>query len=130
MKDILHDIDSIITNIKNIGDAHKFRSFDVKMILILEVLRLELSTMGEFTNFTLKAINQVISFTGRECYLYDYPEIYTNLDKLVSKLAPYNANFYSADIGIIGFDQNKWHNYFGGSIRYLIEKMLTNEGIE
>lgn len=130
MQEILNHIDNLILDIKNLGDDNGFRNVDVKTILTLEILRLELSTAQEFTDFTLKVLNQIMSFTGREYYLYDFPEIYKELEKLKKSLTNYNPNFYSADIGILGHAQEKWYNYFGGSIRYLLEGILHKEGIE
>lgn len=123
MSTIVKKIDEVISNIKSKGDIGGFTYGDTKIILTFEIARLEISNTGSISNLTVKAISEIEAMTSYENYKYKYPEVYNLIQKTTTQLYDYNPNFLSADSGIIGFAHEKWCNYFGGSIRYLLDKI-------
>lgn len=126
MKKLLHKIDRLIEAIKEKGDSSNFNYGDVKVIMTLEVLRLELSTQELMTDDTLKAIREINSMTTREYYFHDFPEIFADIQLLVRNLDKYNLNYYSADLDIIGFEHEKWRDFFKVAIDNLMQSLLPD----
>ncbi len=116
-------LDKLIAKIKQKGDSVGFKYGDYKIILALEIVRLEISATGKFSDLSLRAIKEISSMTSYETYKYDHPELYDYLHVVFEKLKNFNSNFSSADIDIIGFEHEKWCNFFGGAIRYFLDEV-------
>lgn len=112
MKNIILLIDEIIIKIKEQGNKTGLRYGDARVILALEILRLEIAISQRISVNSIKALNEISAITSSENYQGIYPEIYNLLDSLSIKITPFNPDFHNADIGIVGFTNDKWKKHF------------------
>ncbi|WP_415327956.1 hypothetical protein [Chryseobacterium sp. MMS23-Vi53] len=116
-------IDEIIKKIKEKGSKTELRYGDARVILSLEILRLEISISQKISINSIKAFNEISAITSYENYKDIYPEIYNLLDSLSIKIGTLNPEFYNADIGIVGFSNDKWKKHFSKWINSLMDDL-------
>lgn len=125
---IVKKIDEIILAIKVKGDKEGFTYTDAKVILCLEIMRLEFSMIGEPSTLTARAIIEIGSMDARQSYRGIFPNIFKLIQSLKNRMRYSEPKFLSEDLGIIGFRPEKWQNYFGGAIRNLFDGIRDKEG--
>ena len=116
-------LDYAIKLIKEKGDSEGFSYADTRIILTFEIVRMEISNLNRLTDESLRALNQISGMTSYEIYKSTHPHIYECIQKAMLKLSIFNDNFYSADIGIVGFKNKLWCKYFRKSTKYLMEQL-------
>ena len=116
-------LDRAIKSIKGKGDREGFNYSDTKIILTLEIVRMEISNINRLTDESLKALNEIRSMTSYENYKSSHPLIYDQIYQAIISLSSFNENFNSADIGIVGFKNKLWCKYFRKSTKYLMEQL-------
>lgn len=127
MKEIIEDIETTIQKIKEKGDQHGFDYTDTKVILCLEIARLEISNLGKISVLTAKALTEITSMDARQSYRNIYPVIFDFIKRISRKMKKIEPSYYN-DIGIIGFKPEVWQGYFNSAIVGLIENIRKKEG--
>lgn len=121
MKELFKSIDKLISLIKEKGDKENFNFEDIKVILSLEIIRLELSEFGELTDKSFGAFS-TISAWSQHYYKGVHNDIYEMILAIDTELYKYNSNEFKGDIkSPTGNRKEDWYGYFGGSIRNILE---------
>ena len=116
-------LDRAIKSIKEKGDSEGFNYADTKIILTLEIVRMEISNLNRLTDESLKALNEISAMTSFENYKSSHPHLYDQIQKIYYRFSSLNDNFGSLDLGIIGLNNKSWVKYFRKSTKYLLEQL-------
>lgn len=121
MQELYDSIDRLIIQIKVKGDKEEFTFEDSKLILCLEIVRLELSQNKELSDNSFGAIS-VLSSWSYHYYKDNYVEIHQQLLNVHKELTKLNTNEYKGDIkSPINNRKEDWYRYFGEAIKNLME---------
>ena len=71
-----YSLDRSIKLIKEKGDREGFNYSDTRIILALELVRLEISILSRITNESLGAIKEIKAMTAYENYKSTHPHLY------------------------------------------------------
>lgn len=123
MKKYTRLIDRLIGRIKLKGDTYGFNHSDTKIILTLEISRLELSHFERISDLTASALSEISAMTIHQHYRNDYPELHDEALDIINII----LNFNSSDTGIIGFTHEKWTNYLNSATRELLNGIQENK---
>ncbi|MGH1438345.1 MAG: hypothetical protein ACRBG0_28200 [Lewinella sp.] len=112
----------MILLIKKKGDKEGFDFEDSKIILCLEVIRLELSSLDELSDDSLGAFGCISGWS----YHY-YQNIYTDIHELIiyldDEFNKLNKNEYKADIEFpVGNSRNDWCDYLCATIQNVLKE--------
>lgn len=97
---------------------------DMKLLLCLEMTKLEILTTKKISNQTVGAYNEISAETYFAPYVAENSQINTNLKRIIMLLHNYNDEFDSYDIGIVGRTRESWGKYFSNTINQLFNNLI------
>lgn len=115
-------IDQLINSFKVRAKEKGVLNIDIRFILLLEVIRLELMTTGRMSDATAGAINSLFVFQAHEFFYRDFPELYSECSLVHSMLKKYNEKYQNHEnLPMPGGDDEKWTKYFHSAIGTLLK---------